>query len=116
MIERGMSGTVLGDKGKLRGNLKSSTERASDSGGEAMWAVVLTKELWKKSVWFVQVVFGTLTLVFITKTNAGMTPNLSPLLHWDAFTLSPKSRAHLYTSSLAVTKNPRTATTRVKTT
>ena len=55
MIERGMSGTVLGDKGKLRGNLKSSTERASDSGGEAMWAVVLTKELWKKGVWFVPV-------------------------------------------------------------
>ncbi|KAH9036310.1 protein required for actin cytoskeleton organization and cell cycle progression [Lactarius pseudohatsudake] len=49
MIERGMSGTVLGDKGKLRNN--SGAERSSDSGDEAMWAVVLTKELWKKGVW-----------------------------------------------------------------
>src|SRR5260370_1668804 len=53
MIERGMGGTMLGDKGKLRGNLNSGTERSSDSGDEAMWAVVLTKELWKKGVWFV---------------------------------------------------------------
>jgi protein SDA1 len=51
MIERGMSGTVLGDKGKLRSNLNSGAERSSDSGDEAMWAVVLTKELWKKGVW-----------------------------------------------------------------
>ncbi|KAH9066597.1 protein required for actin cytoskeleton organization and cell cycle progression [Lactarius vividus] len=49
MIERGMSGTVLGDKGKLRKN--SGVERSSDSSDEAMWAVVLTKELWKKGVW-----------------------------------------------------------------
>ena len=80
-----------------------------------MWAVVLTKELWKKGVWFVQVIFGTVTLVSKTKINAGMMPNLSPLLRWDVFTLSPKSRAHLCTFSLAVTKNPRTVTTRVKT-
>jgi len=113
MIERGMSGTVLGDKGKLRGNLNSGTERSSDSGDEAMWAVVLTKELWKKGVWFV--IFGTLPPVSMTKTSAGMMPNPSPLLLWDAFTLSPKSRAHLCTSSLAVTKNPRTVKTRVKT-
>ena len=53
MIERGMGGTMLGDKGKLRVNLNSGTERSSDSGDEAMWAVVLTKELWKKGVWFV---------------------------------------------------------------
>ncbi|KAF8273098.1 protein required for actin cytoskeleton organization and cell cycle progression [Lactarius quietus] len=51
MIERGMGGTVLGDKGKVRGNLNLGAERSSDSGGEAMWAVVLTKELWKKGVW-----------------------------------------------------------------
>ncbi|KAI9440476.1 protein required for actin cytoskeleton organization and cell cycle progression [Lactarius indigo] len=49
MIERGMGGTVLGDKGKLRNN--SGAERSSDSGDEAMWAVVLTRELWKKGVW-----------------------------------------------------------------
>ena len=115
MIERGMSGPVLGDKGKLRGNLNSGAVRSSDSGGEAMWAVVLTKELWKKGVWFVQVIFGNVTRVSKTKPNAGMMPNLSPLLRWDVFTLSPRSRARLCTSSLAVTMNPRTVTMRVKT-
>ena len=63
MIERGMGGMVLGDKGKPRGNLNPGAERSSDSGGEAMWAVVLTKELWKKGVWFVQVFFGTATMI-----------------------------------------------------
>ena len=53
MVDRGMSGTMLGDKGKLRGNSNSGAERSSDSGDEAMWAVLLTKELWKKGVWFV---------------------------------------------------------------
>ncbi len=53
MIERGMSATMLGDKGKLRGNLNANSGRSSGSGDEAMWAVVLTKELWKKGVWFV---------------------------------------------------------------
>lgn len=56
MVERGMDGEVLGDKGKLRsagaGTGKSavnpSTKQNSD---EAMWAVVMAKELWKKGVW-----------------------------------------------------------------
>ena len=51
MVERGMGGTVMGDKGKLRSNPNTSAEGLSNSGDEAMWAVVLTKELWKKGVW-----------------------------------------------------------------
>lgn len=49
MVERGMSGEVLGDKGKAK--LGAAGEAARQYGAEAMWAVVLTKELWKKSVW-----------------------------------------------------------------
>ncbi|KAH9946401.1 SDA1-domain-containing protein [Epithele typhae] len=49
MIERGMDGEVVGDKGKLRAAVGSST--ASSNGEEAMWAVVLTKELWRKGIW-----------------------------------------------------------------
>jgi protein SDA1 len=51
MVERGMGGTVMGDKGKIRSNPNTSAEGLSNSGDEAMWAVVLTKELWKKGVW-----------------------------------------------------------------
>jgi protein SDA1 len=51
MIERGMGGTVMGDKGKVRSNPNTNAEGLSSSGDEAMWAVVLTKELWKKGVW-----------------------------------------------------------------
>ncbi|KAF5330676.1 hypothetical protein D9619_005889 [Psilocybe cf. subviscida] len=50
MIERGMSGEVVGDKGKLRANAPTG-ERTGHNTEEAMWAVVLTKELWKKKVW-----------------------------------------------------------------
>lgn len=52
MIERGMSGEVVGDKGKLRA-LGPTNEREGANTEEAMWAVVLTKELWRKKVWFV---------------------------------------------------------------
>lgn len=46
MIERGMDADVLGDKGKLR-----ATPAAGANGEDAMWAVILTKELWRKGVW-----------------------------------------------------------------
>ena len=52
MVERGMSGEVLGDKGKVRVvELKSDTKL--HDGEEAMWAIILTKELWKKGIWSV---------------------------------------------------------------
>ncbi|KAF8603427.1 protein required for actin cytoskeleton organization and cell cycle progression [Ceratobasidium sp. AG-I] len=47
MVERGMDGEMQGDKGKLRG--KPAAEK--DGGEEAMWAVMVAKELWKKGVW-----------------------------------------------------------------
>ncbi|KAI0807056.1 actin cytoskeleton organization and cell cycle progression protein [Fomes fomentarius] len=46
MVERGMDAEVVGDKGKLRAPAKSS-----GNAEEAMWAVLLTKELWKKGIW-----------------------------------------------------------------
>ncbi len=48
MVERGMDTEVVGDKGKLR-----ATTRSSGNAEEAMWAVLLTKELWKKGIWYV---------------------------------------------------------------
>ncbi|KAF8509431.1 SDA1-domain-containing protein [Hysterangium stoloniferum] len=50
MIERGMDGEVLGDKGKLRAP-PAANNATKQSGDEAMWAVVLAKELWKKGIW-----------------------------------------------------------------
>ncbi|KAI0085392.1 actin cytoskeleton organization and cell cycle progression protein [Irpex rosettiformis] len=46
MVERGMDIEVVGDKGKTR-----AIQGSSSQGEEAMWAVVLSKELWKKDIW-----------------------------------------------------------------
>ncbi|KAI0747789.1 actin cytoskeleton organization and cell cycle progression protein [Daedaleopsis nitida] len=46
MVERGMDAEVVGDKGKLR-----AAAGSSGNGEEALWAVVLTKELWRKNIW-----------------------------------------------------------------
>jgi protein SDA1 len=53
MIERGMDGEVAGDKGKHRAKPGTAPEGTGRQGEEAMWAVVVTKELWKKGVWSV---------------------------------------------------------------
>jgi protein SDA1 len=53
MVERGMDAEVVGDKGKLRANPGPNPDGLSRHGEEAMWAVVMTKELWKKGVWCV---------------------------------------------------------------
>ncbi|TXT12919.1 hypothetical protein VHUM_01320 [Vanrija humicola] len=42
MIESGMGGEVIGNKGKGKGK---------EQGGEAMWAVMMVRELWRKGVW-----------------------------------------------------------------
>ncbi|EJD54169.1 protein required for actin cytoskeleton organization and cell cycle progression [Auricularia subglabra TFB-10046 SS5] len=47
MLERGMDAQVVGDKGKARADAGPE----GNSGGEALWAVLLTKELWKTGVW-----------------------------------------------------------------
>jgi protein SDA1 len=50
MVERGMDAEVRGDKGKARAQ---PADGAPKVGEEAMWAVVVTKELWRKGVWWV---------------------------------------------------------------
>ncbi|KAG8898229.1 Severe Depolymerization of Actin [Tulasnella sp. 403] len=47
MVERGMDGEVTGDKGKAR----CQNVTSKSVGAEAMWAVMLAKELWRKGVW-----------------------------------------------------------------
>jgi protein SDA1 len=42
MIESGMGAEVVGNKGKGKGK---------ETGGEAMWAVMMVRELWRKGVW-----------------------------------------------------------------
>jgi protein SDA1 len=49
MVERGLDGEVEGNKGKAR---TGSNDANVHRGEEAMWAVLLTKELWKKGIWF----------------------------------------------------------------
>ncbi|KAJ6500345.1 SDA1-domain-containing protein [Mycena sanguinolenta] len=53
MVERGVEGEVVGDKGKLRASnaVGPTTDRTANNGEEAMWAVILTKELWRKGIW-----------------------------------------------------------------
>ncbi|KAG6845041.1 hypothetical protein H0H87_001378 [Tephrocybe sp. NHM501043] len=51
MVERGIEGEVVGDKGKLRATNGPTTDRSAYNGEEAMWAVILTKELWRKGIW-----------------------------------------------------------------
>jgi protein SDA1 len=53
MVERGMEGEVQGDKGKLRLMAGPTSDGTANNGEEAMWAVILTKELWRKGVWWV---------------------------------------------------------------
>jgi protein SDA1 len=42
MVESGMGAEVIGNKGKGKGK---------EQGGQAMWAVMMIRELWKKGVW-----------------------------------------------------------------
>lgn len=44
MVESGMDAAVVGDKGKGK-------KKGQELGGEAMWAVMIVRELWKKGVW-----------------------------------------------------------------
>jgi hypothetical protein len=52
MVERGMDGEVQGDKGKLRVTARPARDGTANNGEEAMWAVILTKELWRKRIWW----------------------------------------------------------------
>ncbi|KAG1804242.1 SDA1-domain-containing protein [Suillus subaureus] len=50
MVERGMDAEVVGDKGRLR-SAGPTSDKTANNGEEAMWAVILTKELWRKRIW-----------------------------------------------------------------
>lgn len=49
MVERGMDAEVVGDKGKAK-TVAVGTD-------EAMWAIVLSRELWRKGVWYVCIIY-----------------------------------------------------------
>jgi protein SDA1 len=51
MIECGMEGEIQGDKGKQRAMVGPTSNGIANSGEQAMWAVILTKELWRKGIW-----------------------------------------------------------------
>jgi protein SDA1 len=51
MVERGMDAEVVGDKGKLR-SAGPTSDKTANNGEDAMWAVILTKELWRKGIWY----------------------------------------------------------------
>lgn len=54
-----MSGEVTGDKGKSRAAAGlSSSDPDGHNTDEAMWAIILTKELWRKRVWCVVSTFA----------------------------------------------------------
>lgn len=50
-----MDGEMQGDKGKLRVTGGPTSDRTANNGEEAMWAVILTKELWRKGIWYVPI-------------------------------------------------------------
>ena len=49
MVESGMGGEVVGDKGKAK--VVAAENNSSSQGGDAMWAILVAKELWSKGVW-----------------------------------------------------------------
>jgi protein SDA1 len=57
MVDRGMDADVVGDKGRyslkrvMSGTGGSDMTAINRIGQEAMWAVSLIKELWRKSIW-----------------------------------------------------------------
>jgi protein SDA1 len=51
MVERGMDAEVQGDKGKVRAIPGTASVQKPANAVEGLWAVVLTKELWRKGVW-----------------------------------------------------------------
>ncbi|KAG8836235.1 Severe Depolymerization of Actin [Serendipita sp. 399] len=51
MVEKGMDAEVQGDKGKPRVTTNADSGQESKKETEALWAIVVTRELWKKNVW-----------------------------------------------------------------
>jgi hypothetical protein len=53
MVERGMEGEITSHKGKTKMSISGDNRKA---GEEAMWAIIMAKELWKKGFWYVDLV------------------------------------------------------------
>ncbi|EGN92016.1 hypothetical protein SERLA73DRAFT_191723 [Serpula lacrymans var. lacrymans S7.3] len=51
MVEQGLDGETIGNKAKQHTNVTPSADRTTNTGESAMWAVILTKELWRKGIW-----------------------------------------------------------------
>jgi len=100
MVERGMNGEVLGDKGKVRVVGPTSDTKLYD-GEEAMWAIILTKELWKKGIW--SVVFQH-CFWFAVDFSLGPMPRLCRLYLSDVSTPQQKCKMLLFISSSVLTK------------
>jgi protein SDA1 len=49
MVEKGMGADIVGNKGRFAAG--SAAAQAQAKGGEALWAVTLIKELWRKNIW-----------------------------------------------------------------
>jgi hypothetical protein len=75
MVERGMDGEVVGDKGKNRAKpVPAAPDGTAKVGDEAMWAVVVTKELWRKGVWCVTPLYISCIRCLTTKDWIGTIP------------------------------------------
>lgn len=90
-----MSGEVLGDKGKVRIVGPTSDTKLHD-GEEAMWAIILTKELWKKGTWSVAYHHS---FWFAVDFSLGLMPKLCRLYLSDVSTLQQKCKMLLFISS-----------------
>ena len=100
MVERGMDNRVTRNKGK------ALAHQTNDDEDEAMWAVILAKEFWKKNVWY-----ASLALIksIIPTMKLGWTPRQLLLWPWDVLTQMPKCRVLPFTFlSVKMQTMPRT--------
>lgn len=96
MVEQGADMDVVFDKGKKPVRVGDTSHHA---GEDALWAVFLTKDLWKKGIWYVL----ECTVSFIQSDSfflIGMTLDLYLSSPWAVFTLLSKYKMPHYTSFL----------------
>jgi protein SDA1 len=96
MVERGMEDDIMGEKGGPRISQGSTTDRAARNGEEAMWAVILTKELWRKGTWSAAFILHICPNLFF---HVGPMRKRSPFWHSGSSTLWLKCRVHQFISS-----------------
>lgn len=97
MVERGMDAEVVGDKGKLRAAAGSSP--SANNGDEAMWAVVLTKELWRKGIWCVRLLFISQAGISCSRRNDAKTVSIIALGCFHPVTKVQSASLHFFLGS-----------------